>query len=206
MSAIPHSKWPKVAQRYKLGFSMREVAKDFNVSIDAVVYVLRKLTIPRRSMTEANKIVFNAKTPSFTIKTKRTLEQKTLETIGAMLYWAEGYKTELAAGIDFANSNVDMVLLFMRFLRSRYQLDEKRLRPMIYCYSNQDANTLTKFWSNILHIPIEQFTKPYVRTDYREHGRKMEHGLIHIRYNDKKLLLDVLNLIESYKMRYASVG
>lgn len=206
MSAILSSKWKEVGKLYESGLSMREVAGKFGVTIDAVVYVLRKLEIPRRSAVEANKIVFQKRPLSFTIRTKHTSKQITLEALGAMLYWAEGYKTKSASGIDFANSDVAMVTLFMNFLRSRYVLDEKRLRPMIYCYSNQEPDALRKFWSDTLRIPVTQFTKPYVRTDYRKHGRIMPYGLLHIRYSDKKLLHDVLSLIESYKAQYASVG
>src|SRR3989344_84414 len=196
MPAIPKTEWNKVGDLYKSGKPMREVAEKYGVSIDAVTYVLRKSTIPRRSFIEANRLVFEKKTASFTLKLKR---DKELETIGAMLYWAEGYKTDKAKGVDFANSNPFMVELFIKFLRDRYKLDEKRFRAFIYCYANQDQLALIKFWSKLLAIPFAQFTKPYVRKDYREDGRKMEHGMVHLRYGDKKMLRDILNLIESYK-------
>jgi len=185
---------------------MREVAEKFKVSIDAVTYVLRKLNIPRRSFSEINRVRFEQKPLSFKIRRPRDNEQKMLEAIGAMLYWAEGYKTQLATGIDFANSDPQMVALFMRFLRSRYMLDEARLRASLYCYSNQKVPEITAFWSRLLTIPESQFTKAYVRNDYRADARKMTYGLVHIRYSDKKLLRDLLNLIESYKFKYASVG
>jgi hypothetical protein len=38
-------------------------------------------------------------------------------------------------------------------------------------------------------LAVEQFTKPYVRKDFdkKKEGKK-RHGLVHIRYADKKLL------------------
>ncbi|MEK7093057.1 MAG: hypothetical protein AAB927_01070 [Patescibacteria group bacterium] len=127
---------------------------------------------------------------------------KELNAIGAMLYWAEGHKTSSAPGIDFANSDPRMLVLFMKFLRSRYHLDEKRLRVYIYCYANQPIDGLKEYWSKLLGIPRPQFTKPYVRENPTMNARQMPYGLVHIRYSDKKLLLDVLNLIESYRSKY----
>ena len=174
---------------------MRAVAEHYKVSLDAVVYVLRKTSVPRRTFAEANRLKFETRPPSFTIRPYR---DKQLEIMGAMLYWAEGYRSKKAKGVDFANSDPYMVEVFAQFLRSRYLLDEKRFRAFIYCYADQDIPALTEFWSEKLSLPKIQFTKPYVRTDYRG-VRKMPYGLIHIRYSDKKLLQDILDLIESYR-------
>jgi len=41
-------------------------------------------------------------------------------------------------------------------------------------------------------VPVQQFTKPYVRKDYKiEKIDKMPYGLVHIRYADKKLYLQI---------------
>ncbi len=178
---------------------MRVVAKSYGVSIDAVTYVLRKTTVPRRSFAESHRLMYEAKPASFTLRSRHSKE---LKIIGAMLYWAEGYKTAKAKGIDFANSNPLMVELFIKFLRNRYELNERKFRAFIYCHANQDYPVIAKFWSKTLSIPMSQFTKPYVRKDFRAEGRKMEYGMIHLRYSDKKMLRDVLNLIESYRQKH----
>lgn len=202
-SALPKEKWTEVAELYSSGLPMRVVAEKQGVSIDAITYILRKLNIPRRTASEANQLAFESRLPSFKIRENLSKE---LELIGTILYWGEGYKTEKASGIDFTNSDPEMAELFMRFLRDRYILDECRIRPLVYCYSNQHVPTLISFWSRKLNVPRSQFTRPYVRSDYRDSERKMKYGLIHIRYSDKKLLLDVLNLIESYKSKYCVGG
>ncbi len=62
---------------------------------------------------------------------------------------------------------------------------------------------LTNFWSKLTKIPIKQFTKPYIREDFKKEGiRKMNYGLIHIRYADKKLLISIKDLISFYKKKY----
>ena len=176
---------------------MRQVAEKLGVSLDAVVYVLRKSNVPRRSSSETNSILYRRQKPSFTLRRNFTPHAHDINLIGAVLYWAEGHKTASEGGIDFANSDIDMVSLFVLFLRKRYRFDEKRLRAFLYCHKNQDVTALTQFWSKKLKIPETQFTRPYIRQDFRQNGRKMPWGLIHIRYSDKKLLLDILNLIDS---------
>lgn len=189
---------------YNKGYSMQRIGDELGVSIHSVTYFMRRYKLSRRNASETNALWFERKTPSFAIRPANSkLRNVELEAMGSMLYWAEGYDTDKATGIDFANSDSAMVLLFMAFLRSRYKLDESKFRPYVYCYSNQNTKSIIKFWSRVLNVPTRQFIKPYVRQDYRENGRIMKHGLVHIRYHDKKLLLDIRNLIESYKLRYS---
>jgi hypothetical protein len=98
-----------------------------------------------------------------------------------------------------------MITLFIRFIRKIFTIDEKKFRVYIYCYSDQNISRITQFWSDITKIPKNQFTKPYIRSDFNSHGNKMTNGLIHIRYGDKKLLLEIKSMIESYVSKYAPV-
>lgn len=206
MASVPKNDWSRVASLYESGLSMRCVAAQFKVSIDAITYVLRKQNVARRSAAETNRIAFDAKPPSFGINASKSTHDRMLTAMGAMLYWAEGYDTDKAQGVDFANCDPDTVKMFLAFLRTRYTLDEKRLRIFLYCYTDQDIRALIKFWSTALRIPQSQFTKPYVRRDFRPEGRRMPHGLVHVRYSDKKLLLDIRKLIESYVQLYCVGG
>jgi len=95
-----------------------------------------------------------------------------------------------------------MIGMFTTFLRSMFVLDETKFRIYWYCYANQESSKLIRFWSKITNIPSKQFSKPYVRQDFRIDGRKMQYGLIHVRYNDKKLLLLIKEFIEEYKIKY----
>lgn len=185
---------------------MQKVADKYSVSIDAVVYILRRSEIPRRSFSEANRIVFEAKKPSFTFRKQNSNQVKEMDLIGAMLYWAEGYKTKKAMGIDFANSDPNMAQLFLRFLRTRYVLDSSRLYCQIYYYADQNISQLTTFWSKKLDLSRKSFRYPYEKKDPKPNVRKLSYGVVHIRYNDKKLLWDVLKLIESYKLKYCVGG
>ena len=86
---------------------------------------------------------------------------------------------------------------------------EKRIRASLYCYSNQNVQSLTEYWSDLLRIPRNQFYRPYVRSDYNLRKiDKMTHGLVHVVYSDIRLLKQILEEIGkiacSLKLGYSS--
>jgi hypothetical protein len=208
-SGISQIQINKLKELYlKEGRSMFDISKYFGVSIDVISYAMRKYNIPRRSLKEASKKSFENKKPSFYKNKIKGIQKITSEIILAMLYWGEGFKgakNRKYGALDFANSDSEMIRLYIKMLRNLYNLDEKRLRVFLYCYKNQNQKELIKYWSKVTQIPVTQFTKPYVRDSVNKNGRVMKYGLIHIRYSDKKLLKEVKNLIDCVRKRYAPV-
>ncbi len=187
MGTITKNNLNKIKKWYKEGYSVREIGEKLGVSIHAVYYFFRRHNIERRTYSEVNKVLFKRKPLSFKMRKNLSYKEKLLKVTGLMLYWAEG--TERGHTVDLANSNGAMILLFLKFLREICQVDEKRLRMFLYCYSNQNKDNLIKHWSRVTKIPVSQFSKPYIRRDYKmKFGREMKYGLAHVRYNDKKLL------------------
>lgn len=205
MVAIDDMELELVKQLYYCeGYSMRRVAERLGVSIDAVTYFMRRHKLNRRTLQEDSAIRFRNKPLSYSIKQNLTQELEVLRVIGVTLYWGEGYKTEKSSGIDLANSDAVMVAVFVRFLREICGVDEKRLTVLLYCYANQDQEKLIKFWSKLTKIPSKQFSKPYVRKDFKDAMLdKMPYGMVHIRYADKKLLKTVMGWMDEIKSKYA---
>lgn len=142
--------------------TMKQIAAILNISIWAVVYAMRKHKIYRRSRHEVQKLRFENKKPSFNMKIKLTKSEQQLKSIAAMLYWAEGVKRSVSF-VDFVNSDTNMIMLFLKALRSIYGINESRLKVLLYCYKDQNPNRLIQYWSRILDIKPRQFTKPYIR-------------------------------------------
>ena len=205
MASIPRQKWRRVSELYASGLPMRAVAERVGASLDAVTYVLRKSGIPRRTPKDAQRIAYESRRPSFRMKPARSASRE-LRTIGAMLYWAEGYKRDTAFGLDFANSDPDMIEIFVRFLLDRYTLDFRRLRCSVYCHADQELEEIVRFWISKTGFPAQNFKNHYLRKDFKPEARKLPYGVLHIRYHDKKLLRDILNLIESYRSEYCVGG
>lgn len=187
---------------YDEKLSTIDIAKQLKVTPWVVLKFMRRTGLPRRSLKETNIIVFNRKPISFSLKKNLSKEEEKLKIAGIMLYWAEGGKSNPKLRVwtvDFANSNPLMVKLFINFLRQICGVDEKRLRVLLYCYADQNIEDLKNFWYKITGINRKQFIKPYVRKDFlTEKSGKMKYGLVHIRYSDKKLLLQIEDWIKEY--------
>jgi hypothetical protein len=54
-----------------------------------------------------------------------------------------------------------MVLLFLRFLRRFFDVDETRLRARLYLHEGLDLDEAARFRSTAMAIPAHQFGKPY---------------------------------------------
>lgn len=191
---------------YQQKLSAPEIAKKLNTSLDAVYYFMRRNRLPRRSFREQNLVRFENKKPSFVLKACNSISDKELRASGAMLYWGEGFQSDAASNVDFANSKPEMISLFLLFLRRICGIDESKLRAYLYCYANQNIDSLIDFWSKTTAISKEQFTKPYVRKDFDlQKIDKMKYGLLHVRYYDKKLLNLIRRWIREYIDKFAQV-
>src|SRR3989338_2091623 len=137
---------------------------------------------------------------SFKVPKELTAEQERLRIVALGLYWAEGSKCLRARTVDLANCDPEMVKLFLRYLREVLVVDERRLRVYLYCFADQDARKLCKFWSLVLKVPPSQFQKPYIRPLKGTRDRVMPHGVAHIRYSDMVLLRYILGEIEKLRV------
>jgi len=185
---------------YKERLSTIEVAKKLKTTTWTVLGFMARNSIPRRTFKEANKISFENKPLSFSLRKHLSAEDERLKMAGVFLYWAEGAKVNgRNCGVDFANSNPEMIKVFVKFLRRICGIDEKRLRLFLYCYSDQDIENIKNYWYSLTNIPKNQFSRPYVKKDFLpEKSGKMKYGLVHIRYADKKLLYQIDNWIKEY--------
>ena len=187
---------------YKKKLSAREVGKTLGRSINSIYGFMKRHNLSRRAPAETNNIAYERQKPSYNLKKKLTPEDEKLKIAGIMLYWAEGAKAQPYKKhwvLDLANSDPKMIKLFLKFLRKICGVNEQKLRVLLYCYINQDVSFLKNYWHKVTNIPLEQFTKPYVREDFLpEKKDKMKYGLVHIRYSDKKLFLQTQEWTKKY--------
>ncbi len=177
-------------------FNVEEIANKLGVSFWSLYNFMNKNNIVRRSPSEVNYVVNKIK-PQFKVSDNLSVSQEKLKVAGIMLYWAEG--TLKGSTVDFANSNPQMIKIFLKFLREICGISEERLRVYLYGYSYHNLEKLKLFWHNVTEVSLSQFTKPYIRIGNPNlSDRKLPHGLIHIRYNDKKLLNTIKLWIDEY--------
>ena len=87
------------------------------------------------------------------------LSDRELLVAGTALYAGEGSKGD--GGVKFANSDPRMILFFCGWLRRFFDVDERRLRLVLYLHQGLDLQTASAFWARPTGIPHEQHGKPY---------------------------------------------
>lgn len=183
----------KVIFWYQKNLSGSDIAKKLGIHIRSVYRILEHRGIKRRSSSEQNKIKFLKSPLSFKFKQNLSASDKELLIAGTMLYYGEGAKTRQT--VDLANSDLKILKIFLKFLRKICRVNENRLRFYLYCFSNQNPYNLIGFWCKNLQLQRNQFTKPYIRKANLTLRRNMAHGVLHVRYSDKRLLEKILSLI-----------
>jgi hypothetical protein len=181
-------------------FSVQQIADDLKISPSKVRYILSKFGIKKRTISEAitQLNITKFKKGNFCVKNNLSNLEKKLKIAGAMLYWGEGTKD--GNTVAFSNSNPEMVVLFLRFLRKICNISEKRVRALLHIYENQNELLLKKFWSKKIKIPVSQFSKSFLhKRKGGSYRKKSDFGTISIRYSDKELLKLINKWIEEYK-------
>lgn len=135
----------------------------------------------------------------------RDLTDRDLEMFVLGLYAGEGNKT--GGEIAMANTNPAYLQLFLGWVRRRFEIDESRLRCVLYLHQGLDIDAATAFWSERLGIPPEQFTKPYrAVADSTLRSRKHVNGCATARYGSTLLHRRVMAMISAIACRFADPG
>lgn len=177
---------------------MQEVGRKLGKSTWSIRSIMKRKNILRRPSNITKSIQYQKSPLSFQPKFHLSNQEEKLKIAGLMLYWAEGSKKN-TKGIDFANSDPKMITLFIAFLRQIYTPNESRFRIYLYTHNKQNIKEQINYWSEITNIPTSQFTKPYIHRNQDPKHDKMPHGLIHIRYSDKRLLELIISDLEKIK-------
>lgn len=194
-------KLTKLRQLYQSGLSMREVGGHFGKSVWAINNAMKRHHIPRRLASITRNHQFINSPLSFSPKTTLTSSEKQLKIAGLMLYWGEGAKKNHNGQINIANADPKMILLFLKFLRLIYCVNESKLRCHLYCFSDQCITEELNYWSDLTNIPTSQFIQPYIATNHHPTHAKIPHGVCHIVYSDKRLFQLILLEIERLQQK-----
>ncbi|MBI4948470.1 hypothetical protein HY844_02890 [Candidatus Berkelbacteria bacterium] len=176
-----------ICDLYSQGKSAPQIANILNISQWSIYRTLKRREIPRRTTVYSNKLTFLSKPLSYSKLTRLNTKQNELFIAGLFIYLGEGSKKSFGV-VDLANSDPQVISIFLRMLREIYQINEEKLRVYLYTHENRDVGKIISYWSKLLDIPKSQFTKPYIKSGLTSnHNDKMKNGLVHIRYADKRL-------------------
>ncbi len=111
----------------------------------------------------------------------------------AMLYWAEGKKA--GGALTFANTDPQLVLLYLTILRNCFSIDENKIRIRLHLHYYHNRKESVQYWSELLRVPIDQFGKLYIKK--RSTSRKFRQnfkGICFVVYSNTGLLKEILAL------------
>lgn len=131
-----------------------------------------------------------------------SISRKELLLIGIALYWAEGYKGN-RWGLQFSNSDSQMISLMMRFFREICRVKEEKFYMQMILHRNINEKKALNYWSKITRIPEDQFKKACFSLSKSSKGLRKKHqlpyGTLQIRIHDKRLTHQVYGYIKGLK-------
>ena len=187
------------------GWTMPEIATELGVSRSSVSLWTREVPYAPRRPPRAGMV----RSPNALQRRKQdeidrllaegrerigTLDDRDLLIAGTALYAGEGFKKKLG----MANTNPRILVLFVTWLRQFFDIDEARLRVTLYLHQGLDVQGATAYWSDLLHIPPAQFSKPYrAAADPSIRTAKHPMGCPRVTYTCSHTLRAVLGLMEA---------
>jgi hypothetical protein len=124
------------------------------------------------------------------------LRDRDLAMFALALYAGEGSKRD--GKVVFANSDSQLVGVFLRWFRSQFDIDERRLRMRLYLHADLDHEAALDHWSDVTGIPISQFQRSY-RADADPTMRLNRHqfGCASVIYSDSLVHRRVMALVRA---------
>lgn len=90
------------------------------------------------------------------------LTDRELWLLGIALYWAEGTKEKAhAARLQFANSDPEMIKLFLKWVQRVFKIPKSDIRFSIHLHetAKNRIDEIQKYWQKVASSPFSQFQK-----------------------------------------------
>jgi len=121
------------------------------------------------------------------------------------LYAGEGSKRD--DKIVFANSDPQLIRVFLGWLRREFDIDESRLRMRLYLHEDLDLDRALEFWSEATGIPITQFQKTYrAAADHTMRANRHVLGCASLVYSSSLIHRRVMAMIAAVTSGLANPG
>jgi hypothetical protein len=134
-------------------------------------------------------------------------KKESLFIAGVSLYWGEGYKKGARGSswrvIDLANSDPDLVKVFLKFLKKYLKVDNDDIYIQLIIAPNKDINAAVVFWSKVTKLDKSRFIKTYSKVSSSSKGirnkESLPFGTIHVRINNVDKFFTLIGWIECLK-------
>ncbi|MFA5087048.1 MAG: hypothetical protein WC470_01980 [Candidatus Paceibacterota bacterium] len=196
----------KAIKLRKDGFSYSEILKEILVSKSTLSLWLRSVDLAKKqkqNITEKRiagalrgakarkdqRIKITKEIKDAARKDIENIDEKNLWLMGIALYWAEGGKEKengTKSGINFSNSDPQMILIFLKWLKNTFSINHNDLVYELYIHETANIKKAQMYWSETLSMPIEKLRtylkRSKVKTIRKNTGDNY-YGLIRVRVN-----------------------
>lgn len=197
------------------GISIITIAKELGVAKSSVSQWVRDIELtPSQIYTlEKNKGMSNGQRIGSSVNRDKSLAKRKewqevgrakareghlIHLKGCMLYWAEGAKRRNS--IIFVNSDSDMMLSFIYFLRQELSVTDDMIKLQIHCHTHDIAekNRLGNYWVNLLGL--QQSNLKNIQTKKGSDSRKniLQNGVCALTVNSTRLVMHIYGAIQEY--------
>jgi len=184
---------------YNSGLSMKDISDKEHLSYPSVRYWINKYKIPRRTWSDATYVKRNPDGDPFKIKKRLNKKDIELKNLGLGLYWGEGDKSPNNTSVRLGNTDPFLLKKFREFLRTIYNVKEKKIKYGLILFNDVKETTALNFWKKYLGIKRKQLGKitiipPQGKGTYK---RKSKCGVLIVIFSKKKLKEQILNDIKN---------
>lgn len=139
------------------------------------------------------------------------LSQNDLAIVGAVLYWAEGYKRlKIRGGIErmghtisFVNSDAEMISVFVRFLREILCVPPEKIRLSMRLYAHINEDEARAYWIHATDLSHAHFFKTTLLISGASRGHRpfnrLPWGTLQVEVCDTAKFHYLLGMIEGVK-------
>lgn len=199
----------------KSGNSYSYIKKELGVSKSTLSYWLRDLPLSRERINELrgrSEVRIEKYRQTMIQKRKERLNkiykeemkkwlplsQKEVYIGGLFLYWGEGSKTTFDK-VCISNTDPQIIRFASYWLTHALGVDKNKIRVALHLYTDMDVEKSKGYWSKLLDIDQNQFTKPYIK---QSSSKEITHkgygyGTCSLIVNDTKMKEKVLMGIHS---------
>lgn len=206
----------------KAGYSIKDIAHKLKIAPSSSSLWVREVNIPKMGLARLQKHnEFKRYKMSQVWNLKRNRQQQYYKKIGeniirsttmsrnhqkilcAMLFWAEGSKE--INHIGFTNSDPLMITTFLILLRQSFLLDESKFHVSVHLHEYHDPSTILSYWSDLTHIPLNQFIRPYLKPHTSTRKKPNYMGCITVRYYDHKIARELTAIYNALGEKFRGV-
>jgi hypothetical protein len=179
----------KIAQMYRSGRSMAEIAKHLGKSAHQVQRHLDKAGVARRNRSDATYLKRNPDGDPFLLLQPQILPEAELLGWGLGLYWGEGTKSD-SNSVRLGNTDPALLRKFVKFLTEICHVSADKIRYGLQIFQDINQENAVNYWLKELNIRREQLLPTIVVSPRQGHGtyrKKSQYGVVTVYFNNKKL-------------------